>query len=102
MSFASRLSFNPLTRSLVGSDGKAFQFSGPTGNELPPRGYDPGEETFQPAPGGRVAVNPKSDRPQPFGAWDGKTPTDLPILIKVKVKCSKSSFWSFTLGVYSL
>ena len=45
---------------------------------------------------------PRVTVPSLFGAWDGKTPTDLPILIKVKVKCSKSSFWSFTLGVYSL
>ncbi|EDR10198.1 aconitate hydratase 2 [Laccaria bicolor S238N-H82] len=95
MSFAGRLSFNPLTDSLVGSDGKPFRFSDPTGNELPPRGYDPGEETFQPPPGDRAAVNvavdPKSDRLQllqPFEAWDGKTPTDLPILIKVKGKCT--------------
>ena len=99
MSFAGRLSFNPLTDSLIGSDGKPFRFSDPTGNELPPRGYDPGEDTFQPPPGDRaavsVAVDPKSDRLQllqPFKPWDGKTPTDLPILIKVKGKCSKSSF----------
>lgn len=40
-----------------------------------------------------VAVDPKSDRLQllePFKPWDGKTPTDLPVLIKVKGKCSKS------------
>ncbi|TFY52274.1 hypothetical protein EVG20_g10621, partial [Dentipellis fragilis] len=67
----------------------------PTGNELPPRGYDPGEDTFQPPPENRasvsVAVSPTSDRLQllkPFAPWDGKTPEDLPILIKVKGKCT--------------
>ena len=38
-----------------------------------------------------VAVNPQSDRLQllrPFLPWDGKTPEDLPVLIKVKGKCT--------------
>lgn len=62
----------------------------------PPRGYDPGENTFQAPPADRasvqVAVDPKSERLQlltPFKPWDGKTPQGLPILIKVKGKCSK-------------
>lgn len=95
MVFAGNLSFNPLTDSLTGSDGKPFKFSEPNGNELPPKGYDPGENTYQAPPSDRasvnVAVNPNSERLQllqPFEAWDGKTPTDLPILIKVKGKCS--------------
>ncbi|TDL27102.1 aconitate hydratase [Rickenella mellea] len=93
--FAGKLSFNPLTDNLVGSDGKPFKFSGPTGNELPPKGYDPGQDTFQPPPEDRasvnVAVDPKSDRLQllePFTPWDGKTPKDMPVLIKVKGKCT--------------
>ncbi|KAF9451562.1 aconitate hydratase [Macrolepiota fuliginosa MF-IS2] len=95
LAFAGRLSFNPLTDELVGADGKPFKFSDPSGHELPPRGYDPGENTFQPPPEDRfsvqVAVDPKSDRLQllkPFKPWDGKTPTDLPVLIKVKGKCT--------------
>ena len=94
--FAGDLTFNPLTDSLAGSDGKQFKFTDPSGNELPPRGYDPGQDTFQPPPTDRasvsVAVSPTSDRLQllaPFKKWDGKTPEDLPILIKVKGKCSK-------------
>ena len=49
----------------------------PTGDELPPRGFDPGQETYQ-APAGAtvaVAVDPASQRLQlltPFAAWDGK------------------------------
>ncbi|KAJ7744246.1 hypothetical protein DFH07DRAFT_978572 [Mycena maculata] len=80
----------PITDSLTGSDGKPFKFSDPTGNELPPRGYDPGQDTFQPPPTDRtsvqVTVDRKSDRLQllqPFKPWSGE-PKDLPILIKVK------------------
>ena len=95
MAFAGDLTFNPLTDTLQGSNGKSFKFSDPSGYELPPRGYDPGQDTFQPPPVDRasvsVAVDPKSDRLQllqPFKPWDGKTPTDVPVLIKVKGKCS--------------
>ncbi|KAJ6551393.1 aconitate hydratase [Mycena capillaripes] len=94
MAFAGSLSFNPLADSLTDSNGKQFKFSDPTGNELPPRGYDPGQDTFQPPPADRasvqVAVDPKSDRLQllePFKPWSGE-PKDLPILIKVKGKCT--------------
>lgn len=94
--FAGDLTFNPLTDSLTGSDGKPFKFSDPSGKELPPKGYDPGQNTFQAPPADRsrvsVAVDPKSDRLQlltAFDAWDGTTPTDLPVLIKVKGKCSE-------------
>ena len=105
MAYAGDLKFNPMTDELIGSDGKPFKFESPSGFELPPRGYDPGENTFQAPPADRaavqVAVDPKSDRLQllkPFTPWDGKTPTDLPVLIKVKGKCSKSR----TLRVCSL
>lgn len=95
LAFAGSLSFNPLTDTLTGADGKPFKLEAPSGYELPPRGYDPGENTFQPPPADRstvqVAVSPTSDRLQllkPFKPWDGKTPEDLPVLIKVKGKCT--------------
>ncbi|KAI0791119.1 aconitate hydratase [Abortiporus biennis] len=95
LAFAGDLRFNPLKDTLVGADGKEFKFSEPTGEPLPARGYDPGENTFQAPPADRasvqVAVSPTSERLQllkPFTPWDGKTPTDLPILIKVKGKCT--------------
>ncbi|CAK5262265.1 unnamed protein product [Mycena citricolor] len=94
MAFAGDLTFNPLTDTLKDSEGKPFKFSDPTGHELPPRGYDPGENTFQAPPEDRasvqVAVDPKSDRLQllkPFTPFTGE-PKDLPILIKVKGKCT--------------
>jgi len=89
------LSFNPLTDSLPTPSGKPFRFSPPRGDELPVRGYDPGQDTFQPPPADRasvqVAVSPTSDRLQllkPFQPWDGKDPKDVPVLIKVKGKCT--------------
>ncbi len=96
MAFAGDLTFNPLNDTLIGADGKPFRFSDPSGNELPPRGYDPGQDTYQRPPQDRatvnVAVDSKSDRLQllePFKPWDGQEPTDVPVLIKVKGKCSE-------------
>ncbi|CAE6451439.1 unnamed protein product, partial [Rhizoctonia solani] len=95
MAFSGDLTFNPLTDELTGADGKKFKFSRPTGHELPPRGYDPGEDTFQAPPkdrtGVKLTVDPKSNRLQllkPFQPWDGKAPKNLPVLIKVQGKCT--------------
>lgn len=105
MAYGGRLTFNPLTDTLTGADGKPFKFTVPTGDELPSRGYDPGQNTYQPPPADRasvnVAVSPSSERLQllkPFDAWNGKTPKDLPILIKVKGKCSECSFYEVLFG----
>ncbi|KAI5452222.1 Aconitate hydratase mitochondrial, partial [Naganishia albida] len=95
MTFAGDLTFNPLTDTLKGADGKEFKFSDPAGHELPARGYDPGENTFQAPPEDRsnvkVAVDPKSDRLQllePFKPWDGKDIIEAPVLIKALGKCT--------------
>lgn len=94
-SIAGDLTFNPETDTLKGADGKEFKLKSPFGDELPKRGFDAGENTFQapPADGSNVnvAVDPKSQRLQlltPFPKWDGKDLIDLPILIKVKGKCT--------------
>jgi aconitate hydratase len=99
MTFAGSLTFNPLTDSLIGTDGKEFKFAEPSGKELPPKGFDPGEDTYQAAPADgsvvQVAVSPTSDRLQmlqPFKKWNGKDITDAPVLIKAVGKCSTSSF----------
>ncbi|CAH1764293.1 5266_t:CDS:2 [Entrophospora sp. SA101] len=95
MVFAGDLKFNPLKDVLIGSDGKPFKFENPNGNDLPPHGYDPGVDTYQAPPENRtsvqVLVDPKSTRLQllePFPKWDGKDAEKLPILIKVKGKCT--------------
>ncbi|CAG9093970.1 aconitate hydratase [Plutella xylostella] len=95
LSLAGRLDFNPMTDSLTGADGKKFKLSDPFADELPAKGFDPGQNTYEhpPADGSKVQVDvsPKSERLQlltPFAKWDGKDLTDLTILIKVKGKCT--------------
>ncbi|KAI9257727.1 aconitate hydratase [Helicostylum pulchrum] len=89
------MTFNPITDSLIDKSGKPFKLDAPNGFELPPNGYDSGENTYQPPPTDRshvrVTVDPKSNRLQllkPFEQWDGKDIKDVPILIKVKGKCT--------------
>eukprot|EP00301_Raphidiophrys_heterophryoidea_P027910 c9886_g1_i1.p1 GENE.c9886_g1_i1~~c9886_g1_i1.p1 ORF type:complete len:789 (-),score=217.91 c9886_g1_i1:166-2490(-) len=98
LAIAGRLTFNPLTDSLVAKDGKEFFLKDPNGDELPVRGFDAGVDTYQAPPKERsersglsVVVSPKSDRLQllePFDAWSGKDLADLKVLIKVKGKCT--------------
>lgn len=93
MTIAGSLNFNPLTDTLKDKDGKDFKLKEPTGDALPSRGYDPGQDTYQAPPADRnqvqVQVSPSSDRLQvlePFKAWDGKDATDVPILLKCQGK----------------
>ncbi|KAI1826595.1 aconitase family-domain-containing protein [Xylaria intraflava] len=93
MSIAGSLHFNPLTDKLKGKDGKEFLLSPPSGDSLPSRGYDAGNDTYQAPPTNpatvTVQVSPSSDRLQilqPFKPWDGKNAVDMPILIKAKGK----------------
>lgn len=41
------LDFNPLTDSLKAKDGSEFKLDSPYGDELPSRGFDAGEDTYQ-------------------------------------------------------
>ncbi|KAJ2857444.1 Aconitate hydratase mitochondrial, partial [Coemansia erecta] len=95
LAFGGSTSFNPTTDTLTTPSGKPFKFSAPNGIELPPRGFDTGMNTYQAPPADRasvdVAVAPDSQRLQllePFKAWDGKDIENVPILIKVKGKCT--------------
>lgn len=89
------LGFNPLTDELTGKDGKKFKLQPPVGEELPQKGFDAGEDTYQKPPedGSNISVDvdPKSNRLQlltPFEKWDGKDLEDLQVLIKIKGKCT--------------
>jgi aconitate hydratase len=95
LSMAGTLDFNPLTEPLTAADGTKFMLKAPFGDELPTRGYDPGEDTYQApvADGSKVdvVVDPESDRLQllnPFIRWDQQDYKDMQILIKVKGKCT--------------
>src|SRR3954469_10830907 len=90
---AGTLDFNPLTDDVDG-----VKLDAPVGEDLPSRGFDPGESGFQAPPveisqrsSIDVAVAPDSERLQvlePFPAWDGEDYLDLPVLLKAKGKCT--------------
>ena len=95
LALAGRLDFNPMTDTLTAPDGTQVTLAPPTGEVLPAKGYDPGEDTFTPPPadgsGVVVEVSPTSDRLQllePFSAWNGKDYVELPILMKAQGKCT--------------
>merc|ERR1712232_1139151 len=77
-------------------DGKPFKFNPPSGDELPPsKDFDAGEDTFQKPPEDgsnlSVDVDPNSNRLhllEPFKPWDGNDLVNMPILIKVRGKCT--------------
>ncbi len=95
IAIAGRLSFNPLTDSITAPDGKQFKLAPPTGEELPARGFDPGESGYvKPKSDGskvKVEVSPSSKRLQlltPFDAFDGNDFEGLAVLVKAKGKCT--------------
>ncbi|XP_019850428.1 PREDICTED: aconitate hydratase, mitochondrial-like [Amphimedon queenslandica] len=95
LAIAGDLRFNPLSDTLTGSNGEKFKLEVPVGEELPQKGFDPGQDTYQPPPSDDsdvfVKVDPKSTRLQllePFSAWNGEDIVDAPILIKVLGKCT--------------
>ena len=93
LALAGTIDFDPLTQTLTNDEGDEVALSVPVGIELPPQGFDPGQNTFvaPPARGSdiEVKVAPTSDRLQllePFEAWDGNDYEALPILVKAKGK----------------
>lgn len=116
--FAKRADGNPNTYAFVASPetavGYAFtgnlkehpsflsEFAGvvPQGDALPAHGYAESEDSVQaarpaydivPQPDTEVVIAPDSERLQrlvPFAAWDGKDFCHLPLLMKVKGKCT--------------
>ena len=95
LAIAGDLSFNPLTDTLINEDGVEVRLEEPTGDELPPRGFDVEDAGFQ-APsfdgsGVAVVVSPTSERLQllaPFLPWDGKNISGAKLLIKAYGKCT--------------
>ncbi|MCH8297414.1 MAG: aconitate hydratase [Chloroflexi bacterium] len=96
MSLGGRLSFNPLTDTLTGADGKEFMLEAPKpAPEVPADGFDPGLDGFVPPSedgmGIDISVDPTSSRLQlldPWPAWDGQDFKDLPVLVKATGKCT--------------
>jgi aconitate hydratase len=94
MALAGKLSFNPLTDSLTGGDGKAFKLEPPKpAPEVPANDFDRGRSLYIPPPEDgssiELAVSPNSERIQlmePWPAWDGEDFRDMPVLMKTKGK----------------
>ena len=99
------LTFNPLTDTLLNSEGKEVMLSEPEGLELPPLGFGNIENGYQ-KPNIKgikkdILIAPDSDRLQPlvpFREWDGLDFDKLSLLIKAKGKCttdhiSMAGFW---------
>jgi aconitate hydratase len=91
---AGRLSFNPLTDSLAGADGKPFRLDPPKpAPEVPAQSFARGQSSYvaPPEDGSAIvlSVNPQSERLQllePWPAWDGNDFLDMPVLMKTKGK----------------
>ncbi|HEX6006874.1 MAG TPA: aconitate hydratase, partial [Burkholderiales bacterium] len=94
LAIAGRLSFNPLTDTLTGADGKPFRFEPPRpAPEVPPRNFEHGKVDYVPPPANgssvEIVVDPRSERiqlMQPWPAWDGVDFVDMPVLLKTKGK----------------
>ena len=93
MALAGSLDFNPQKDKLTAADGSEFSLEAPTGSELPSKGFEsslvgfiaPSDEDVD------LEVSSSSRRLQllePFKAITKEELTDLPLLVKVKGKCT--------------
>jgi aconitate hydratase len=95
LSLAGRLTFNPLSDTLINDKGEAVKLEPPSGDELPKNGFTVEDAGYTaPAKNGakvKVEVAPTSDRLQvlaAFAAWNGRDISDAPVLLKAKGKCT--------------
>ena len=96
LALGGRLSFNPLTDSLTDSDGNPFRLEAPVqAPEAPPNGFQSGDSSYVAPPedgsGIDIVVDPDSERLQllqPFPEWDGNDYVEVPVLMKVRGKCT--------------
>jgi len=95
IAISGKLDFNPIKDSLTNANGEKVKLAEPTGNELPPNGFEVEDNGYQsPAEDGKkieIIVSPQSNRLQlltPFNAWDGNNIKGAKLLIKAKGKCT--------------
>ena len=102
LALGGRLSFNPITDQLSASDGTKFNLIPPrVAPEIPQSGFKDIEGVYLPPseePGKiEVVINKNSERLQklvPFPKWDGEDFEKLPVLAKVKGKCTTRSYFT--------
>jgi aconitate hydratase len=96
LALGGRLSFNPLTDTLTANDGTKFKLNPPeTAPEIPENGFKSVMDTYV-APDDnpdqvKIMINEDSSRLQllqPFPKWDGNDFDKIPVLAKVKGKCT--------------
>ena len=93
MALAGSLDFNPQKDKLTAADGSEFSLEAPTGSELPSKGFESSLVGFVPPSDEDIdlEVSSSSRRLQllePFKAITKDELTDLPLLVKVKGKCT--------------
>ncbi len=96
LALAGRLSFNPLTDTLSSSDGKQFVLEPPKlAPDVPENGFVNISDIYLPPYDDPdivdIILNPNSSRLhklEPFDIWDKKDFMKLPVLAKVKGKCT--------------
>ena len=95
IAISGKLDFNPITDTLINTNGEEVKLAEPTGHELPSAGFAVEDNGYQaPAADGsgiNVAVAPDSQRLQllaPFAPWDGQNINGAKLLIKALGKCT--------------
>jgi aconitate hydratase len=96
LALGGRLSFNPLKDELIAKDGTKFRLSPPRiAPEVPPSGFKDTINIYVPPAENPDEVSVRIDKDsqrlqmlQPFSEWDGNDFSKLPILAKVKGKCT--------------
>jgi aconitate hydratase len=105
IAISGKLTFNPITDTLVNSEEKEVRLAEPEGLNLPPEGFGNIEQGYQKPVHSQqqeeITIAPDSDRLQlltPFKEWDRNDFLNLPLLIKAKGKCttdhiSMAGYW---------
>src|SRR5437867_8467554 len=96
LALGGRLSFNPLIDELTSNDGTKFKLIPPkVAPEIPSNGFVYSQDVYLPptkeVQNVDVLIDPNSSRLhklEPFPQWDGNDFEKLPILVKIKGKCT--------------
>jgi aconitate hydratase len=95
IAISGRLTFNPVTDTLINADGKEVKLAEPKGFELPLQGFGAVGSGYQEpdinGSNSKIIIEAGSDRLHslaPFSEWDGSDFEGLPLLIKAKGKCT--------------